>query len=154
MKKKVLWISLLVMCLFFIGCSNADPVIDSLPAYDSMVFYTCEGIQDHTDYAKYTFQSITEEQLQASNYFCTAKEENITEILQYVDNFESWVEVVGGELKNYDFNKAIISEGDFFYIDTKDGEPIGQGTYGKFDHYSVYYFHLATQTLYYFHNNI
>ena len=62
---------------------------------------------------------------------------------------------IGEELKdNYDFDKNIVSEGDFFYIETKDGEPIGQGTYGKFDNYSVYYFDVDAQILYYFHNNI
>ena len=73
----------------------------------------------------------------------------------FIEDFEGWVEACGGELKeNYDFDKTIITDGDFFYIDTKEGESIGQGTYGKFDNYSVYYFDVDAQILYYFHNNI
>jgi hypothetical protein len=137
------------------ACSHTDSVIDSLPDYKSEVFYTSGGFQDFTDYAKYSYESITVQDLEASEYFNAATAEDVEEILLHIENFEEWVETIGDELKdNYDFDKDIVSEDDFFYIETKAGEPIGQGTYGKFDNYTVYYFDIETQMLYYFHNNI
>ena len=70
-----------------------------------------------------------------------------------VENFEEWVAVVGGELEeNYDFDASAVSEGDYFYIDTKY-DPAGL-YHGKFDHYTIYIFDVEQMTLYYFHSNI
>ena len=142
---------LLALC----GCSNQDSAIDSLPKYNSKVFFTSGGPQDYTDYAKYYYESITVQELEASEYFTAATAEDVEEILLFIGDFENWVETIGGEVKEgYDFDKTVVSEGDFFYIKTKEGEPIGQGTYGKFDNYMVYYLDVDAQILYYFHNNI
>ena len=154
-KKIVLIILTFVLALGLFGCFYTDPVIDSLPDYESKVFYTSGGFQDYTDYAKYTYESITAQDFNDSKYFNAATTEDVEEILLHIENFEGWVDTVGGDLKeNYDFDKILVSEGDFFYIKTKSGEPIGQGTYGKFDNYTVYYFDIDTQILYYFHNSI
>ena len=154
MKKIVLIVLTFVLTFGLFGCSYTDPVMDSLPDYKSKFFYTSGGVQDFTDYAKYTYDSITTEDLSASKYFNVTTAEDVKEILLHIEDFEGRVETVGGELKeNYDFDKTVVSEGNYFYIKTKDGDPIGQGTYGKFDNYTVYYFDFATQTLYYFHNN-
>ena len=70
-------------------------------------------------------------------------------------NGTQWVETSDGDLKaNYDFDKNVISAGDFFYIETKAVEPVGKEAYGKYDNYSVYYFDIDTNVLYYFHSNI
>ena len=111
--------------------------------------------QCYTDYSKYSYDSITAQDIEASRYFTAATEEDVEEILLYIENFEAWVEAVGGELKdNYDFDKTNVSEGDFFYIETKYGEPIGERTYGKFENYTVFYFDVDAQVFYYFYNNI
>ena len=155
MKKLGMLLFILSLLLGICGCSYQDPVIDSLPEYNSKVFYSAGEIQDFTDYAKYCYESITVQNLDTSRYFSAATAEDVEEILLYIEDFEGWVETIGKELKDgYDFDKSIVSEGDFFYINTKYGEPIGQGTYGKFDDYSVYYFDIDAQILYYFHNNI
>ena len=155
MKKIVLIILTFVLTFGLFGCSYTDPVIHSLPGYKSKSFYTSGGFQDYTDYAKYTYDSITTQELDNSKYFNVTTPEDVQEILLHIENFESWVETIGGELKeNYDFDKAIISDGNFFYIKTKAGEPIGKATYDKFSNYTVYYFDVDTQTLYYFHSNI
>ena len=155
MKKFGLRLLTLMLLLSLSGCSYQDPVLAALPDYKSKVFYTSGGFQDSTDYAKYTFESVTAQDLKESKFFSETTADDVKEILLHIDNFEDWVEVIGEELKgNYDFDKNIVSEGDFFYIKTKAGKPIGQGTYDKFDNYSVYYFDVGTRTLYYFHNNI
>ena len=155
MKQLGLLLLTLTLLLSLCGCSYQDPVLAALPDYKTKVFYTSGGFQDFTDYAKYTYESVTAQDLKESKFFTETTADDVGEILLHIDNFEDWVETIGEELKdNYDFDKNIVSEGDFFYIETKDGEPIGQGTYGKFDNYSVYYFDIDTQTLYYFHNNI
>lgn len=152
----VLGIGLFVSFIFFgFLYSHQKSVISSLPDYESKEFYTDHGFQDYTDYAKYIYDNISIQDLESSEYFKIITADDVEEIRLHIDDFEEWVEVCGGELKeNYDFDKTVVTEGDFFYIETKDGEPVGQGTYGKFDNYSVYYFDVDTQILYYFHNNI
>ena len=152
----VLGIGLLLSMIFFgFLYSHQKSVIASLPDYESKEFYTNDGFQDHTDYAEYTYDNVSIQDLESSGYFKITTDDVVEEILLYIDDFEGWVEACGGELvENYDFDKIVVAEGDFFYIDSKEGEPIVQGTYGKFDNYSVYYFDVDAQILYYFHNNI
>ncbi len=54
----------------------------------------------------------------------------------------------------YDFNPDSISEGDYVLIETKEGKPIGDSFYGKYDNYSVYFFDTDSCVLYYLHSNI
>lgn len=154
--KKLGFLLLVITLLLSLSSSTYQaPVLASLPDYKNNEFYTSGGFQDYTDYAKYTYDSVTVENLELSKYFTKMSSQDVEEILLHIDNFEEWVETIGGELKeNYDFDRSIVTEGDFFYIKTKDGEPIGRGIYGKFDNYSVYYFDIDAQILYYFHNNI
>ena len=159
MKKKK---SLRILGTFFLlillsGCTlfEPDPVLRSLPRYRSKAFYTSGGFQDYTDYARYAYRSVSTRQLESSPYFSPVTAENTDELLLYIDDFEGWVRISGGELlANYDFERFIISEGDYCCIKSRFGEPIGQSTYGKFDSYNIYLFDFDTQTLYYFHNNI
>ena len=145
----LIWLAL-VLAGILCGCSYKDPVIESLIKYESKEFYTSGGFQDYTDYAKYVYTSAAVQDLEDSEYFRLMTAEDVEEILSYIDNFEMWVEIIGGDLQgNYDFNKGVISEGDFLCIKT------GGGAYsGQFDSYSVYFFDTEAQTLYYFHNNI
>lgn len=147
----------LLMSIIFFGVlySHQKSVISSLPDYERKEFYTSGGFQDYTDYTEYYYENITIQDLESSEFFTITTADDIEEILSHINDFERWVEACSGELKdNYDFDKTIINEGDFFCIESKDGEPIGHGTYGKFDNYSVYYFDVDAQILYYFHNNI
>ena len=126
MKKLGLLLLTLTLLLSLCGCSYQDPVLASLPDCKSKVFYTSGGFQDSTDYAKYTYESVTAQDLKESKFFSETTTDDVEEILLHIDNFEDWVETIGEELKdNYDFDKNIVSEGDFFYIKTKAGEPIG-----------------------------
>lgn len=152
----ILGICLLVSMMFFgFLYSHQKSVISSLPDYESREFYTSGGFQDYTDYAKYFYDSITAQDLESSEHFTVTTDEDVEEILLHIDDFERAVAVTAEELReNYDFDKSIVSEGDFFYIETKEGEPIGQGFYEKFHNYSVYYFDIDAQIMYYFHHNI
>ena len=145
----LIWLAL-VLAGILCGCSYKDSVIESLIKYESKEFYTSGGFQDYTDYAKYVYTSAAVQDLEDSEYFRLMTAEDVEEILSYIENFEMWVEIIGGDLQgNYDFNKGVISEGDFLCIKT------GGGAYsGQFDSYSVYFFDTEVQTLYYFHNNI
>ncbi len=54
----------------------------------------------------------------------------------------------------YDFSESNITQGDYVYIKTKEGEKSGNSYYDKFDYYTVYFFDLEQHTLYYIHNSI
>ena len=117
MKKLGLLLLTLTLLLRVCGCSYQDPVLAALPDYKSKVFYTSGGFQDSTDYAKFTYESVTAQDLKESKFFSETTTDDVEEILLHIDNFEDWVETIGEELKqNYDFDKNIVSEGDFFYI--------------------------------------
>ncbi|MBQ7837415.1 MAG: hypothetical protein IJ395_02225 [Clostridia bacterium] len=152
----ILGICLLVSMMFFgFLYSHQKSVISSLPDYESREFYTSGGFQDYTDYAKYFYDSITAQDLESSEHFTVTTDEDVEEILLHIDDFERAVAVTAEELKeNYDFDRSIVTEGDYFCIETKFGEPIGQGFYEKFHNYSVYYFDIDAQIMYYFHHNI
>ena len=55
---------------------------------------------------------------------------------------------------NYHFSRDDIDESDYLYIYDREGKPIGDGAYSKYDYYNVYFFDSQKTTLYYFHNNI
>ena len=82
------------------------------------------------------------------------------ELLGYIDNFENWVNVTregdddNALVVNYHFSRADIDESDYLYIYDREGKPIGDVAYSKYDYYNVYFFDSQTTTLYYFHNNI
>lgn len=160
MRKFFVIILLCALILSLLGCASSDAVIDSLPTYQDMVMYTEGGFQDYTDYAIYSYGDLDEPALDNSKYFLKITSDDIENILSYIDNFEQWVEVFKSgsdesELAtHYAFDESIIGENDYIYIRTKEGAPIGNSTYGKFDNYSIYFFDVDTNTLYYFHNNI
>lgn len=152
----ILFVMFVLMPVVIIGgcvyVFSTDRVIASLPGYESKVFYTSGGFQDFTDYAKYTFDSIEVQDLESSAYFYTLTADDVKETLLYIENFEKWVKACGDELEqNYDFDKSIISEGDFVHIRNKNKN---DETSRKFDNYDVYFFDIQGQILYHFHNNI
>lgn len=141
----VLFLSLLLSPLF----APQDSIIASLPDYESKEFYSCNGFQDTTDYAKYTYR-VSESAFTHSPYFRKVTEADIPKILSYIENFEGWVETCSDfPAESYDFDSSGIEGGDYFYILNRYDEP------GKeYWNYNVYYFDLDAQILYYFHNNI
>lgn len=149
------------MCLLVLSLSactfkSKDPVIASLGKAMSVQRYSVSGFGDSTDYGIYTFTGAKPED---SEYFKPVTVESKNELLGYIDNFENWVNVTREDddntlFENYHFSRADIDESDYLYISDRDGEPIGDGVYSKYDSYNVYFFDSQTTTLYYFQNNI
>ena len=145
---------LILICLLLTACSFDDAVILSLPAYSQKEVYTEGEFQDYTDYGIYQYPSFDKNKLEENLYFEPVMD--VDTILSYIENFETWINEGSELFDHYDFDKCWIGEGDYVFIDTKEGKPIGNGssTYDKFDNYNIYFFDLDTWTLYYFHNNI
>ena len=135
-----------LLSLFF---APKDAILESLPDYEQMELYTSGEFQDYTDYGKYYYR-ISEQVLTNSPYFQQVDEANLPQLLNYLENYESWVAAVGGDVpEHYDFDTDSIETGDYFYILNRYEEPERE-----FHNYNIYYFDLDTQILYYFHNNI
>lgn len=146
MKKILITITLILLLTGCNGTMNAEipkGYISKIEHYDT------EGIQDHTDYAKYIYDKTIVEN--DTNYKLV--QDNINNIKSYFNDFKSVMESKE-RLNEYDFDIDSITENDYVRIITKEGTAIGDSTYDKFDNYSVYLFDSETLTLYYIHNNI
>lgn len=142
-------IFLLLPLMFSFLFAPKDSILASLPDYETKAFYSCNGFQDTTDYAKYTYR-VSESVFTHSPYFRRVTEEDIPKILSYIEDFEDWTETCSDfPRESYDFDISAIEEGDYFYILNRYEEP-GE----EYWNYNVYYFDLESQILYYFHNNI
>lgn len=149
MKRPIyLFIAVLLFC--FTGCGPVDPVIASLPQYETMVMYTEGYFQDYTDFGIYCYCDADTASVKANAYFTDVAEQQ-EYLLSYIDNFESWVETFSANGKdselaqNYSFDKRILDEKDLYYLDSE---------YLGFDNYDLYVYDIQTTTLFYFHNNI
>lgn len=152
----------LASILLFSLCSCTmppDEVIDSMPEYESGVFYIEGELQDFTEYRIYTYKDIDKEFFEKSIYFKKVPEDKDI-IMAYLDNYEDWIELYRSreeycELSDkYDFDKGIIDESDYYYINSKGVDAMEGHLQLKFSSYNIYFFDTATNTLYYFHNNI
>lgn len=140
----------LILPLVFSSLSAPkDSILASLPSYETKEFYSCNGFQDTTDYAKYTYR-VSESAFTHSPYFRRVTKEDIPKILSYIEDFENWTQICSDfPLESYDFDISTVAEGDYFYILNRYEDP-GE----EYWNYNIYYFDLETQVLYYFHNNI
>ena len=126
-----------------------NPVLKELPIYRNREYYSEGFWQDYTDYAKCFYKNISEEDLQSAESFNKMTEQNIKEILCYIDGYESFINGFGtdgveGIKEVYDFDKSVIDTNDYFHI-------IGGDSYTFF---TLFYFDTESQILYYFHNSI
>lgn len=129
--------------------SPKDPVLESLPGYETKEYVSSGGFQDYTDYAKYTYR-ISESELAENGYLCPVTQDDIPTILAYLEDFEGWVEISPDFPKeSYDFDKSAIGEGDYWFLQNRYEEPEK-----AFWNYNLYYFDVDASTLYYFHSNI
>ena len=131
-----------------------NPIIASLPRYESSDCYYGEGFQDYTDYCKYYFsKDSVVENLEENKYFEIVNDNDIEEIKSYFENFKGWVEYE--EFKdNYDFKYECIDTSDYFYIENKDTCEKYKDYPDKYSAYNVYFFDVQTKILYYIHSNI
>ena len=150
MKKPIYIFSILFIALLT-GCSQTDYVGIPKGYIEKHEFYDKEGFQDYTDYAKYIYSNNSS--FINNDEYQKVSDNDIDNIKGYFDNFKGWMEKAG-RLDEYDFNESIINEGDYVKIKTKEGQPIGNSKYKKYDNYHVYFFDSETNTLYYIHSNI
>lgn len=134
--------------IFITGCDSGKYVDIPKVYIKSEEYFDKEGLQDSSDYAKYIYND--EKVIVNDDKYKKISEDDIENIRSYFDDFYGVIRLEG----IYDFDTSIITEGDYVRIETKEGEEIGDSTYGKYDNYSVYFFDRETLTLYYIHNNI
>lgn len=139
---------LLALFLTFGGCmTQSDAVLSSLGRYREKEYYTKGVFQDFTDYAKYTYDTAS---LAGNRYFQPMSAQGETALKTHIEDFEQWVSISDedGELaQNYDFDLALITDDDYWYI-------YDDPQYPELGNYDVYFFDMGSMTLYYFHNNI
>ncbi len=125
-----------------------DPVIESLPQYEKEEIFSTNSVRDFMNYAKYTYR-VSESDIAQNEFLCPVTEEDIPTIMEYVEDFERWVEL-DGEFpeESYDFDKSLIAVGDYFFISNYYEEPEK-----AFLSYSLYYFDTDSSILYFFLNN-
>ena len=141
-------------------CVAGDKVLNSLPECESQeTYHDKDGFREYTDYAKYYYDDVTADDLEDNKYFHKVTEADIADIQSYYYDFSGfWY----GEMNNkyhgysgkFDFKIEQIEAGDYFYIKSLEGQTVDEIHYEKFDNYTVYYFDVESQTLYYLHNNI
>lgn len=159
MKKCILLAALLAVLVVLSSCAGTkyDAVALSLGRYENVEYYTDGGFQDHTDYAKYTYSSPT---LADNKYLVRLDQRRIERLNGYLDDFKKWVDLIRegnpkSELaENYDFDRSVIDDGDYYYIGGGYGETLSDIDYNDQSRYDIYYFDIQTNTLYYFHNNV
>ncbi|MBQ8869462.1 MAG: hypothetical protein IJ027_07110 [Oscillospiraceae bacterium] len=151
MKKLVAMLIPIALLLLCVGCvGQGNKAINSLGKYSSKVFYTHGGLQDYTDYAKYTYDDVD---ITKSRYFSKITDEREKSFIEHIENYEQWVDTIAANdsedelVLNYNFDISLVSQDDYVYIyDDPD--------YVYLTNYDVCFFDAETNTLYYFHSNI
>lgn len=145
----VLVLSIGVLYVFIINYEEKGV----LRGYKEKNEYYGEGFQDYVDYCKYLYHKDFDDKFCNNKLYNKVTQEDIDNIKGYFENFKGWMKTKN-RMQEYDFKQESISVGDYFYINSKEGEPIGEGTYDKYDSYSVCLYDIETHTLYYIHSNI
>ncbi|MDO5291587.1 MAG: hypothetical protein Q4F05_02430 [bacterium] len=154
-KNKTIVIVIFLLCIVAGAVYVAADVFNfGAPQHVLRGYSSCEeyfdphGMQDYTDYCKYYYNSNKDENF--AKKYREVSEQDIDRLCEYFENFEQWMKTAERSFE-YDFNTYQINVGDYYYIETKEGQQPGYGTY---DHYSIYFYDIETHTLYYAHNNI
>lgn len=144
-------LTLLLVSLFALCLSACTPWQKVPKGYiNAEEHFDTERFQDYTDYCKYYYQDKSAVEKDAR--YSRVSKADIAAISNYFAHFRS---SAATDVANaYDFNPDSISEGDYVLIETKEGKPIGDSFYGKYDNYSVYFFDTDSCVLYYLHSNI
>lgn len=151
MKKLFVFLLCIVILCTLAGCGRIpDPHIP-YGYLSSEEHWDKEGFQDYTDFCVFRYDSLRS--FEAMTDYAEITDADIEKIAGYFSNFRMWMETEN-RINEYSFDESCISEGDYCFIKTKEGQRIGSSTYGKYDFYSVYFFDTESLTLYYIHTNI
>ena len=147
----------LILAISLSACTAPEnKVLNSLGEYKSHEFYTEGAFQDYTNYAKYYYDQVD---FADNEYFYKIGQADIDVLNEHLDDFESWIKTYReGDASreivvNYDFNRSLIDNEDYLYIESEQYDPWNDGNM-VFASYDIYFFDIQTNTLYYFHNNI
>ncbi len=152
MKRILSVAALLILLLVLSGCTTDPAVLKGYTAKQE--YFDPAGFQDFTDYCKYVYDENADDAFKQSGLYQTVSDSDVSRIAGYFENFSGWANMVDHLKGKYDFDNALISAGDYYYIKTKEGTPIGDSEYGVYDNYTVYFYDMQTHTLFYIHNNI
>lgn len=141
----VLCISVLLLC----GCNERGV----LKGYIGMKGFSTESFGDYIDYSRYSYTKKGETRFKESELYSEVTSKDIDNIISYFNNFRKIAEDID-RADDFDFDNSFITEGDYFFIETKEGEKIGDTVYEKFDNYSVYIYDCETDILFYIHINL
>lgn len=148
MKRIITFILVFMMTLMLTACTFGQRVPKGY--INAEEHFDTESFQDYTDYCKYYYQDKSAVEKDAR--YNRVSKADIAAISNYFAHF--WSSAATNVANAYDFNPDSISEGDYVLIETKEGTPIGDSFYGKYDNYSVYFFDTDSCVLYYIHSNI
>lgn len=132
-----------------------DAVIDSVGVAVSEDYHQYGWWQDYTIYAKYTFEKPN---IERNEYLKQMDEGDVEDFKYYLTCYDEWIDVISDDwndrdlVRNYDFDKSIISTKDYCYID--DYTLVDPDFELKPDSYNLYFYDAETEILYYFHTNI
>lgn len=150
--KRLVFLLLFLALSLCPACTREDGVLNTLPPWDSRELYSSGGFQDYTDYGVYHYSGLTPSDFVQNPCFETMTPRDCEELLLYIENFAAWVTLAPADsdlARGYDFDASAITPGDMVYITLKHPD-----TNRRFDSYTIYFFDMETQTLYYFHSNI
>lgn len=139
-----------LLMLLFWAQTDRNQVLRTVGNYTEQCFYSHGEFQDYTYFGVYLCPAA---EMSQNPIFSPVSDADIDTIGSFIDNFEEWVEVFKSNdsedelVRNYAFDRSIIDDSDYFYIDENKDYP-------KFGCYDVWLFDTQTDTLYYFHNNI
>ncbi|MBR5345699.1 MAG: hypothetical protein IK127_07720 [Clostridia bacterium] len=149
MKRRRIYCILIISGLLFSACAAlAKPIPAGFVSKEE--HFDPHGFQDYTDYCKYQYTSTEPFRKDTRYHFIT--DDEIENVSGYFEDFYRWMKTEN-RLDEYDFNQTCISAGDYVLIKTKEGEPIGDSYYEKYDNYTLYFFDTESLTLFYIHNN-
>ncbi len=138
----------LCLCLLLLpGCSSARRLGIPKGYTAKEEHFDRSASQDRTDWCRYSYKDA--EPFGKDGRYRKISGAEIEDIRGYYEDFRSWMEIEGrsGE---FDFDPGCITEGDWVYIRTREG----QGPNGKYQDYSVCFFDADTCVLTYIRHNI
>lgn len=146
-------VPIVIICAFVCASCSPSTATEPIPSgyISKKEHFDRNGVQDYTDYCTYQYTSANA--FQQDKRYHAISAEDVGTVAGYFDHFEQWMRAEN-RLSEYDFAPSCISADDYLLTVTKEGQAIGSGFYGKYDHYSVYFFDMETMTLYYIHQNI
>ena len=153
MKRTVCMIAVALCALALTGCSGLYYRINGIPrGYTAKEeHFEKDAWQDSTDYCKYFYASP--EPFEKDGRYRLITEDDVAELQGFFADFANWMELQD-RMGEYDFDDSVLRAGNLVYIQTREGQPIGDAIYGKYDDYSIGVFDVENCVLYYIHANI